>query len=83
MLTLWSWAAPRLGALETSALGLAGATALMAVPAGVFMQVSGPRATWTAGALVALATWAGLLLPRLVVARLHPGALAKGAGQVG
>jgi hypothetical protein len=76
LLLAWSALAPRLGAAETRA-GVVVATAALTLPAGVVMVLANDGPTLVLFAPIWISAWIGLLLPRLVVPRLAPGAFAR------
>lgn len=79
LLVAWAFVAPRLRDADRSRLALVTLTAVLAVPAGIVVAMDDPRSTLDAlasFAMIWIPAWIGLLLPRLVVPRLGPGAFA-------
>ena len=72
----WSALACRFAAAETRA-GVVVATALLALPAGVAITFANDGPPVQLFAMFWLPAWIGLLVPRLVVPRLAPGAFAR------
>lgn len=77
LLVGWAFVAPRLGDCDRSRARVALATCALAVPAGAFMVLANDGPSLTIFAPIWLAAWTGLLVPRLVVPRLAPGAFAR------
>jgi len=77
LLVGWSALATRFAAAETRA-GVATATAALALPAGAAMALANDGPPLLLFTMIWLPAWIGLLVPRLVVPRLAPGAFARG-----
>lgn len=77
LLAAWAAVAPRLGGADRSRAGVALVTAVLALPAGVFMALANDGPPLPLFVPIWLAAWIGLLAPRLVVPRLAPGAFAR------
>lgn len=78
LLVAWAVGAPCLGDADRSRRSVALATAALAVPPGLVVMLSTDGSAIATLAPIWLAAWIGLLLPRLVVPRLAPGAFARG-----
>jgi hypothetical protein len=83
VLVAWAAVAPSVVVGERSTAQVAGLSAMLALPAGLAGLAWARDADWGLGAWIWGAAWIGLLLPRLLIYRLRPGAFCRSAADIG